>query len=81
MSAPIGTVIHLSGEQQGSWLKINHRTDVPTSLMVQHFVNAADALRLLVAARAHMAQSQEQDQGLLREIEALLCRSTHSTTN
>jgi hypothetical protein len=42
--APIGTIIHLSGGHGGSSLKINHRTDVPASLMVRHFAERVPAL-------------------------------------
>jgi hypothetical protein len=70
--APIGTVIHLSGDAKGSWLKINHRTDVPTSLMVQHFAEAQDAMLMLVEARAYIAKhtnAYEVTESILKELE------------
>ena len=70
--APIGTVIHLAGDEAGSWLKINHRTDVPTRLLVKHFEDSATALTLLKAARTELATPTEQRQVLLDKIDALL---------
>ena len=42
--APIGTVIHLTAEHEGSWLKINHGVDTPADLLVKHFADAKNAL-------------------------------------
>jgi hypothetical protein len=60
---PIGTVIALTGEYRGSWLKINHGIDTPPDLMVKHFADAKKALDTEDALRQRSAEAV----ALLRE--------------
>lgn len=74
---PIGSVIHALGIHQGSWLKINHRIDVPTNLLVgeyiKHKVRAEEMEALLREYRRRMSCATEDEyQGLQERIDRLL---------